>query len=99
MLLRGAPSRRVSMSRTGRWLLVARGDDIDLVDLLGATPTRTLPAIDGPVEFVGRDVWGLDGSQLIRISPRDLAVLPARAIVPSRPTAIRPGSARSAATG
>ena len=91
MLLRGAASRRVSMSRTGRWLLVARGDDIDLVDLLGATPTRTLPAIDGPVEFVGRDVWGLDGSQLIRISPRDLAVLPARAIVPSRPTAIQAG--------
>jgi hypothetical protein len=91
MLLRGAAPRRVSMSRTGRWLLVARGDDIDLVDLLGATPTRTLPAVDGPVEFVGRDVWGLDGSQLVRIAPRDLAVLPARAIVPSRPTGIQAG--------
>lgn len=40
--------RRIAMSRSGRWLLHARGGDVDLVDLLGAMPLRTLPAINDP---------------------------------------------------
>ncbi|HEX3482766.1 MAG TPA: AAA family ATPase [Kofleriaceae bacterium] len=79
------------MSRTGRWLLLARGDEIDLVDLLGAMPTRVLPAIDGPVELVGRCVWGLHGNALTRIAPEDLRVLPTHAIVPGRPTGLVAG--------
>src|SRR5215471_9781511 len=69
-------AQRISMSRTGRWLLLARSGEIDLVDLLCAMPTRVLPAIDGPVELVGRYVWGFDGSALTRIAPEDLRVLP-----------------------
>jgi hypothetical protein len=79
------------MSRTGRWLLLARSGEIDLVDLLGAMPTRVLPAIDGPVELVGRCVWGFDGNALTRIAPEDLRVLPTRAIVPGRPTGLVAG--------
>ena len=71
------------MSRTGRWLLIARGYDVDLVDLLGTMPPRTLPAIHGPVELVGRDVWGIDGAQLIRIQPGDLSVLPRAGAAPA----------------
>ena len=92
----GRAARQISMSRTGRWLLISRGDQVDLIDLLGAMPARTLPAINGPVELVGRDVWGLDGAQLIRISPGDLAVLPTRAILPGRPTGIVAGVGDSA---
>jgi hypothetical protein len=40
--------RRIAMSRSGRWLLHACGGDVDLVDLLGAMPLRTLPAINDP---------------------------------------------------
>src|SRR4051794_39584804 len=40
--------RRIAMSRSGRWLLHARGGDVDLADLLGAMPLRTLPAINDP---------------------------------------------------
>ncbi len=79
------------MSRSGRWLLHARGGDVDLVDLLGTMPLRTLPAIDGPVELVGRCVWGVDGNALTRIVPEDLRVLPGRAIVPGRPRGLIPG--------
>jgi hypothetical protein len=83
--------RRIAMSRSGRWLLHARGGDVDLVDLLGAMPLRTLPAIEGPVELVGRYVWGFDGHALTRIAPEDLRVLPGRAIVPGRPRGLLPG--------
>jgi len=85
-------ARRISMSRSGRWLLVARASEVDLVDLSGAMPVRTLPAIDGPVEFVGRELWGLDAGSLARISPGELQVLPARAILPARPTRIVAGA-------
>jgi hypothetical protein len=92
----GGPPRQISMSRTGRWLLISRDNQVDLIDLLGAMPARTLPAINGPVELVGRDVWGLDGAQLMRISPGDLAVLPTRAILPGRPTGIVAGAGDNA---
>ena len=83
---------RISMSRSGRWVLCAGGGEVDLVDLLGAMPTRALPAIDGPVELVGRCVWGFDGNALTRIAPEDLRVLPTRAIVPGRPTGLIAGT-------
>jgi DNA replication protein DnaC len=92
----GRARRQISMSRTGRWLLISRDDEVDLIDLLGAMPARTLPAINGPVDLVGRDVWGLDGAQLIRISPGDLAVLPTRAILPGRPTGLVAGVGENA---
>jgi len=85
------PERTLSMSRSGRWLLNARRGEVDLVDLLGAMPVRTLPALDGPVELVGRSVWGLDGNALTRIAPEDLRVLPGRAIVPGRPRGLIAG--------
>jgi hypothetical protein len=83
--------RRISMSRTGRWLLVAQEPQVELVDLFGTMPTRTVPAIAGPVEIVGRELWGLDGGALTRIAPADLRVLPGPPSLPVRPMAIVPG--------
>ena len=44
-------------------------------------------------------MWGLDGAQLMRISPGDLAVLPTRAILPGRPTGLVAGVGDKTAAG
>jgi len=88
--LSGRP-RFISLSRTGRWLLVSRSGAVDLHDILGTMPARRLPAFDGPAEFVGGEIWALDGDALARILPRDLKSLPSHASVPGPVTSILAG--------
>ena len=88
--LSGRP-RLISLSRTGRWLLVSRSGAVDLHDLLGTMPARRLPAFDGPAEFVGGEIWALDGDALARILPRDLKSLPSHASIPGPVTSILAG--------
>ncbi len=59
--------RLVSMSRTGRFVVLRGRDTIDLVDALGTAPRQSLPAA-GVVDFacVGTMVWLLEQRRLNR---------------------------------
>jgi hypothetical protein len=79
------------MSRTGRWVTIRDPRGVELVDLLGTAPNRALPPIPGPVAFVGRELWALEGTALHRFAPEDLRPLPPAALLPGAPQDLLPG--------
>ena len=88
---RAMTPRRLVLSRTGRWCAIRTGDEVELVDLLGATANRGLAATRGDLGFVGRELWMLDRAILHRLAPDDLRPLPPNAIVPGIPERILAG--------
>src|SRR5262245_24657661 len=84
-------TRRLAMSRTGRWLLVADGELCELVDLMGAMPIRVVEVSpQAIVELVGRELWVVDGGALVRYAPSDLRPLSVPTPLPGPITAIVP---------
>jgi len=80
---------RIAMSRTGRWVAVRRPQLVELVDLLGANPSRALP-VSSEIAFVGRELWWLEGTRLGRCAPEDAHEL-AAVTVAGQPRAIVAG--------
>ncbi len=88
----GGDPRRLTMSRTGRWVLVRDRDHrIELVDLVGTMPNRRvdIPS-DAVAEFVGRELWALHDQQLVRLSPTDLTPLSPLLRIPAAAARILP---------
>ena len=86
----------IALSRTGRWVALARGDGLELADLLGTEHERVLP-LHGPPVFVGRELWVLDGAVLHRIAPEDpQPPSPPQLIVPGAPRAVVAGAGPNA---
>ena len=84
-------ARRLVMSRTGRWLLVADGDLCEIVDLMGAMPIRNVDiGARAIATFVGRELWVVDGGALVRLAPTDLRPLAPPTPLPGPVTAIVP---------
>src|SRR5256885_1749820 len=79
------------MSRTGRWVAIRHAGEIELVDLLGASPNRTLPELAGDFAFVGGELWGLERGRLFRVNPAEL-----KQVAPALPL---PGAVRELLAG
>jgi adenylate kinase family enzyme len=86
---------RLAMSRTGRWVAVRGEKEIELVDLLGATPNRGLPPTSGVACFVGAELWVLERSMLHRLAPEDLRPI-LRLPLPSPADDLLPGYGKTA---
>src|SRR5688500_5469395 len=83
--------KRLTMARTGRWVAIRGTREVELVDLLGTEVNRALPPVKGAVAFVGKELWGLDGPALYRLSPEELRSLTPTALVQGGPTGVVPG--------
>jgi hypothetical protein len=69
-------TRKLEMSRTGRWLLVTHGGERKLVDLAGTMPRRVVEIdMSAIVTFVGRELWAVSGNELMRITPTNLRLV------------------------
>ncbi len=65
------PPRKLAMSRTGRWVAIRTGDELEVIDLLGTAGNRWV-ASGTDFEFVAKQLWVLDGVALHRLSLEDL---------------------------
>jgi ATP-dependent 26S proteasome regulatory subunit len=66
--------RKLVMSRTGRWVAIRSGDELEVIDLLGTAGNRWV-ASGTDFEFVAKQLWILDGVVLNRLSLDDLTPL------------------------
>src|SRR5262245_45389030 len=89
--------RRLSMSRTGRWVAIRHSGEIELVDLLGARSNRTLPELSGDFGFVGGELWGLERNRLYRVDPIELKQVAPALPLPAVPRALLAGHGHASA--
>jgi hypothetical protein len=88
--------RRLSMSRTGRWAAIRHAGEIELVDLLGASPNRPMRELAGDFSFVGAELWGLERNRLFRVNPVELKQVAPALPLPGTPREILAGFGHTA---
>jgi ATP-dependent 26S proteasome regulatory subunit len=74
--------RKLAMSRTGRWVAIHTGEDLEVIDLLGTAGNRWVRSGDD-FEFVAKQLWVLHGRALQRLSLDDLVALEPQLLLPS----------------
>jgi ATP-dependent 26S proteasome regulatory subunit len=79
--IRAAALRKLAMSRTGRWVAIRTGEELEVIDLLGTAGNRW---VGGGVdfEFVAKQLWVLDGKSLHRLSLDDLTPQEPQMVLP-----------------
>jgi ATP-dependent 26S proteasome regulatory subunit len=73
--------RKLAMSRTGRWVAIRIGDELEIIDLLGTAGNRWTRA-GGDFDFVAKQLWVLDGRSLRRLNLDDLSVIEPHLVLP-----------------
>ncbi len=66
-------ARKLAMSRTGRWVAIRSGEELEVIDLLGTAGNRWVASGDD-FDFVAKQLWTLQGTSLQRRALEDLAL-------------------------
>ena len=80
-LISATAARKLAMSRTGRWVAIRTGTELEVIDLLGTAGNRWV-ASGADFELVAKQLWVLDGKALHRLSLDDLTPQEPQLILP-----------------